>query len=869
LLHSILIGVFTFVAFTLLDQSIRRIYIARQLIPQAYQQAEHARIQFPIEPSLGEEGTKIYYKMSFQQQQPSNGTATSGGDNNNNNNNNNNGVFDFLDDVAQPPSQPEADTQQEYQPTQSETEQAAADVLGMDAVATGDDAGADALPVENDHGYLGGAFGEDGVQDDDLDDDDDEVFQPSSSLYEGASVDHPEQAYANNNGEQRGDRYYDEEGGEYGGREDENGDRYNVYDREQQQHIGDKEMVGVPAEEQEDGYLGGNYENPYDDGEDGDEYVEMPGVFRDGDEEEVEPLDGSNRNEDLKRQRGFRRTKRTTTRTSRRGADKKRRRRGGGAWVGWCLAICCCLCLLVLLLVFLLVAKFLFLDDDNGNDDGPEDVDDDDGFEPYNPYKGIVTTPFDEYERGDCYWGDNKYPHVASQCECKQSVLPEYFPNDTFALYKEIRKDLDATIYHGTYDEDPYSCTPRNQAMIWLASGDNRDGGDLYQRYILALFYLRLNGTKWDQGNLWLSPDSECMWFGVQCNGNFRLSSMSLDTNNVHGSLPTEIMHLENVKSLSVTRNHLTGTIPPEIFEMPSLTTLMLYSNTLRGSIPSEVMKAEKLQTLRLEGNLFFGRLVSEIGHLSNLEEFSVGFNEFWRHIPTEIGQLTNMRWLVMEDNRFSGTLHTEIGLLTNLEYISIQDNLMTGTLPTELASLKKLQEFRLAHTGIGGTFPPVLGAAWGKLHRLEMGYNNFEGTIPSQMGLLTSLSWLALNNNDFKKHIPSELGNLVNMTRMLLDDCLLTGPLPSEFGEMTQLQNLMIDKNQLSGTAPEEVCALRNRMMSVFVADCPVKKDGFVCPDECCSFCRPTDKEIRESDTGGKSAQVGQAVEKPLDGGN
>ena len=462
-----------------------------------------------------------------------------------------------------------------------------------------------------------------------------------------------------------------------------------------------------------------------------------------------------------------------------------------------------------------------------------------DDFEPFGACDGVVTTPFDPYEKDDCYWQDNVLPHPINQCECKNEIA--IVANDTMELYWKVRQYVNDEIYSGLYKEDTKSCAPSNIALLWLSSGDMCQGGDLYQRYLLALTYVTLNGTMWDRNNWWLSEDNECLWYGIHCQENFLLDSMKLDMNNIFGSLPTELRHLDGLKELSMTRNYLSGTIPTEIFDLPRLEVLVLSENQLHGSIPADVQRASQLRTLRLENNLLFGRLVPEVGELNNLEEFSVGFNEFWRPIPTDIAKLTKMRWLVLEDNRFSGTLHTELALMTDLEYFLMSNNLLTGTIPTEFAALTKLQEFRLSTAGLGGTLPTALGSLT-SLHRLEMGFNNFKGTLDTEIGLLTGLSWLAVNNNDFSGPIPTEMGNLVNMTNLLMNNCLFTGDLPTEFGRMTQLSSLMLDYNDLTGTAPEEVCALRNRMLDVFVVDCPNTGMGFVCPESCCTLCRQSD---------------------------
>jgi Leucine-rich repeat (LRR) protein len=645
---------------------------------------------------------------------------------------------------------------------------------------------------------------------------DDQNASPSG--YHGDGIYHDE---PNHSGYYGGTVYADDPESEYYAHSDEDG----VYRDNPQPHSGGSQMV----------LYDGSFEPPSDEyGYVGREEVPL------AHEDDMYQNPGS-------KLRGLRPIRRRRRR-GRQGdpeTESRRRRRCNTRAIAWCCSIFCCILFLVLLILLLLAAKLRWFDTNDNTPTPEEEVNDD--FEPYTPFEGITTTPFDEYEKDDCYWEDNLWPHVINQCQCKDKVVK--VANDTMELYWKVREEINDEIYQGRYDEDQFSCAPSNVALIWLSSGDMRDGGDLYQRYILAMTYLTLNGTMWDQDNLWLSEDNECLWFGDQCNYNYRVNSIAIDMNNVHGSLPTEISKMEGLKSISITRNHLTGTIPPEIFNLPGLESLILYANQLRGSIPADVERATNLHTLKLENNLFFGRLVTQIGSLSELEEFTIGFNEFWRTVPTEIEKLTNMKILDLQDNRFSGTLHTEFALMTDLEKFLLSNNLMTGTIPTELAALTKLEEFRLATTGLGGSFPTQLGSLT-SLYRLDLGFNNFKGTLITEFGQMTRLSMLSINNNDFTGQIPTEFGNLVNMTRLLMNDCLLTGDLPSELGRMTMLQQFMLDKNSLTGTAPQQVCSLRQKYLDVFVADCPKSGDGFVCPSGCCSFCRQTDTHSRSNVT-------------------
>jgi len=95
------------------------------------------------------------------------------------------------------------------------------------------------------------------------------------------------------------------------------------------------------------------------------------------------------------------------------------------------------------------------------------------------------------------------------------------------------------------------------------------------------------------------------------------------------------------------------------------------------------------------------------------------------------------------------------------------------------------------------------------KVTWLSLGWNKLTGTIPSELGNLTSLTNLHLGGNSLTGTIPAELGNLSNLTWLNLQLNSLTGTIPSEFGNLTNLTNFYINNNSLSGIFPREVSDL------------------------------------------------------------
>lgn len=82
--------------------------------------------------------------------------------------------------------------------------------------------------------------------------------------------------------------------------------------------------------------------------------------------------------------------------------------------------------------------------------------------------------------------------------------------------------------------------------------------------------------------------------------------------------------------------------------------------------------------------------------------------------------------------------------------------------------------------------------------------------TIPTEIGVLTQLTWLDFSFNDFlSSKIPSEIGRLTKLKMLSFWGNQLSSTIPSEFGLLTQLTYLSFHANQLSGTMPSSLCSI------------------------------------------------------------
>ena len=80
-----------------------------------------------------------------------------------------------------------------------------------------------------------------------------------------------------------------------------------------------------------------------------------------------------------------------------------------------------------------------------------------------------------------------------------------------------------------------------------------------------------------------------------------------------------------------------------------------------------------------------------------------------------------------------------------------------------------------------------------GRVTRLALSGNQLTGSIPTQIGNLSSLRELYLQNNQLTGSIPTQLGNLSNLWLMFLGRNQLTGSIPTQLGNLSSLRHLRL----------------------------------------------------------------------------
>ncbi|KAJ0099470.1 hypothetical protein Patl1_20298 [Pistacia atlantica] len=160
----------------------------------------------------------------------------------------------------------------------------------------------------------------------------------------------------------------------------------------------------------------------------------------------------------------------------------------------------------------------------------------------------------------------------------------------------------------------------------------------------------------------WHENSSVCsLWTGVTCNkDNSRVIALRLPGIGLRGSVP-----------------------PNTISRLSALQNLSLRSNSISGSFPSDFSKLQNLSTLYLQFNNFSGPLPSDFSVWKSLTVTDLSNNYFNGNIPSSLSNLTRLTFLNLANNSLSGDI-PDLNI-PSLQQLNLSNNNLTGSVPPSL----------------------------------------------------------------------------------------------------------------------------------------------------------------------------------------
>ena len=340
------------------------------------------------------------------------------------------------------------------------------------------------------------------------------------------------------------------------------------------------------------------------------------------------------------------------------------------------------------------------------------------------------------------------------------------------------------------------------------------------------------------------------------------LKILQLSINHLTGTIPSSLGNLRNLDKLLLDNNQLTGSIPPELGKLTVMTELFLDHNVLTGPLPDElgnlgdnlsafivyvnqltgpidvVTRLGVVRDLGLSTNKFSGHLPEAITDLPLLYNFFLAGNNVGGTIPLGMDKLVTCANFELSGNKFTGTIPSSITNMPALAELSLQDNQLTGIIPSNMGNVTTLTSLQLQHNKLTGQLPPNLFnctqlenldvednllmddfgtflTAIGSFgnppsyNSINIGFNQFSGTLPPVMGSMVNLTFLSTAGNNLTGSIPTTIGNLNKLVVLDLSRNNLSGSIPTQMGNMSELVIAEVWNNQLSGSIPSSLGSL------------------------------------------------------------
>ncbi|CAB9529740.1 LRR receptor-like serine threonine-protein kinase [Seminavis robusta] len=362
---------------------------------------------------------------------------------------------------------------------------------------------------------------------------------------------------------------------------------------------------------------------------------------------------------------------------------------------------------------------------------------------------------------------------------------------------------------------DANSASAQYSAFDWLESNRGLYDGLLpwqkQQLFALLTFYFDFSGPKWPKvvGKTWLEEKDVCRWYSAEYgafdeDGGF-LEFAKLNTNIQQATARNSCTFDGQFQALVMAQLPLeeeVPQIPAEISLLTHLSALSLPHNKVNRSLvdllPPEIYEMEKLDYINFWNNFLSGPLPSGFGSLTKLDTIGLRDNQLTGSIPASWSKLTDMTDLDVANNRLTDSLprfFSTLGSMTKLTSLNAFSNSFEGPLPPEIGLLTSLENLDLRRTaGLNGTIPSEIGLLT-SLGRLNL-YRNAVSLVKFQVKLVCLQAW--------KGSILRILNflALTNQTATAADSGVniggnaLSGSIPKEIGQLVGLQYLFLGGN-------------------------------------------------------------------------
>ena len=325
------------------------------------------------------------------------------------------------------------------------------------------------------------------------------------------------------------------------------------------------------------------------------------------------------------------------------------------------------------------------------------------------------------------------------------------------------------------------------------------DGFGASDRAALVALYNATGGAGWSNNTNWLSDRPVSEWHGVTTDDAGRVISLVLVNGGLTGSLPPELGDLASLARLDLGNNQLMGSLPPELGGLAGLARLELGGNPglcLPPSLTSwhaAIPEKSAISSCVDGAPVFDGRIISDRTYTRG--EAITGVT-----LPAATGGAGTLTYTLTPALPAGLSFDASTRVLSGTPTAGSTARMYTYTARDADGATARLT-FTMAVTEpvVAGSDREALvalyeatgGAGWtddtnwlsgaplgdwhgvatdadGRVIRLSLSNNGLSGSLPPELGDLSSLGGLYLyGNNDLAGRLPTELQGLANLTSL------------------------------------------------------------------------------------------------------
>jgi hypothetical protein len=168
--------------------------------------------------------------------------------------------------------------------------------------------------------------------------------------------------------------------------------------------------------------------------------------------------------------------------------------------------------------------------------------------------------------------------------------------------------------------------------------------------------------------------------------------------------------------------------------------------------------------------------------------------------VNADLENATNatVNWLITNDEcAWSGVFCSDSGEIVNVTLPAFSGD--AGSIPSDLGLLTTLIEVQFEGQNFGGTIPNDIGRL-SNLQRITLANNFVSGPLPVEMLNWTVIEYLHFESNKIGPTIPEWIGWLTTLTHLNLGGNRFEGTIPFDLGRLTALEHIYLKDNALKG---------------------------------------------------------------------